>query len=120
VFTNNEGLALAGFLADYSGLTHQAMPAPPVRHPATPSPAHDHIHPPAGDRFRLVASRPFNPRERHAGPGAIENQSMRLTANSPRQHHGQLTVRRSWTLRQLSKNQAPTCDFVEPPYGIEP
>ena len=31
-----------------------------------------------------------------------------------------MTVRRSWTLCQLPGNQALTCDFVEPPYGIEP
>ncbi len=60
------------------------MPAPPVRHPATPSPVHDHIQPPPGDWFRSVASRPFNPRERHAGLGAIGSQPVRLTANSPR------------------------------------
>jgi hypothetical protein len=64
--------------------TSARTPAPPLRHPATPSPAHDHIHPPAGAWFRLAASRVFNPREQHAGPGVIGSQSVRLSANCQR------------------------------------
>jgi hypothetical protein len=56
-------------------------PALPVRHPATPSHAHDHIDPAAGSWFSLVL---FNPREQHAGPRVIGRQSVRLSASSAR------------------------------------
>ncbi len=59
-------------------------PDRPVRHPAMPSPAQDHIDPPARSGIGGRLPRPFNLLEQHTGTGAIESQSVWLIANSAR------------------------------------
>jgi hypothetical protein len=60
-------------------------PGRPVRHPAMPSPAQEHIEPPARSWYRLAASPACSTRrEQHTETGAIESQCVRLSANSAR------------------------------------